>query len=112
MARANVRAGDLDTLITITTPIVTQDSYGGKIETYSTLTTAWAKVQFNAGGRREATISGGSKLENQIKFTIRYLSSLQPNHRIVLNSKTYEILAIDDLYNRHMYQIVDARSIN
>lgn len=112
MPRANVRAGDLDTLITFTTPVVTQDSVGGKIETYSTFSTVWAKVQFNPGGRRDTTISGGSKVETQATFTIRHLSGLTNNHRILLNGKTYEITRIDDLYNQHQYMIIDTRSIN
>lgn len=112
MPRANVRAGDLDTLITLTTPTVTQDSVGGKVETYSVFNTVWAKVQFNPGGRRDATISGGSKVEMRATFTIRYLSGLTPNYRILLNGKTYEITRIDDLYNQHQYMIIDTRSIN
>lgn len=100
------------TLITLTAPVVTQDSVGGKVETYSTFNTVWAKVQFNAGGRRDTTTGGGSKLESQVTFTIRYLSGLTNNLRILLNGKTYEITRIDDLYNQHQYMIIDTRSIN
>ncbi len=109
----NLRAGDLATPITIKTPVVTQDADGGKVETYSTLTTVWASVQFNPGGRVDTTsVSGGSRLRRSVRLKIRYFAALTENCLITLNGKDYEINAMDNLYNLNEYLVLDLTSVN
>lgn len=108
----NLLAGSLATPIVIKQPVVTQDADGGKVETYANLCTVWASVQFNPGGRVDTTASGGSRLKRLVRLKVRYFPALTENCLITLNGKDYEINAMDNLYNKNEYWVIDAMGID
>lgn len=83
------------------------DSGGGQATSYSTLATVWAEVTNNSG--QEGMFGDQLRATNNYTFTIRYLSSVTPKHRISYNSKTFDISSIRSLYEgKEKYQIIQA----
>lgn len=86
------QAGQLDRRITIQGYSESTDAYGQEVKTYSTLAEVWANVVEKVGNEGEDgdMIASTKKVE----FIIRYRTDVDEQMRIVYDSNTYKIQAI------------------
>ena len=86
--------GKLDRKITIQTVSTAADSYGQKIQTFSTLANVWARIVYK--NEMEKFENDQLKAISNIHFFIRYRDDVTPQMRIVYDSKTYLIQGISE----------------
>jgi SPP1 family predicted phage head-tail adaptor len=91
-------SGELDRRITIQEFSESVDTYGQRVKSFLTLATVWSKVVEGIGkeGEEGEQITASKKVD----FVIRYRNDINEQMRVVYNSNTYKIEAI---------QIADAR---
>jgi SPP1 family predicted phage head-tail adaptor len=75
------------------------NGFGGKITTWSTLATVWAKVDHLSG--RELLIAQQISPVITYEIMIRYRSDMSTKYRIYYNGMYFNIIDIKDLDNRH-----------
>lgn len=91
-------SGRLDRLITIQVASMTQNDYGEEIPSWSTLAQVWA--QFLPGGGNERFTAQQVYAEAQARFRIRHRSDVTPENQITYDSKTWDILSVDEYGGR------------
>lgn len=99
--------GEMRNKIVIQSLGTSTDSGGGQVASFSTANTVWAKVENLSGSEN----SFGDQIQDRsnYRFTIRYISSLTPKHRISYNSKLFNIQHVaSSLEGKERYQIIDA----
>lgn len=89
------RSGLFRHKITIESSTATQDAAGQDIKTWSVYGYAWAKVAPLRG--REYVDSRSIQDEQLYKFSMRYVSGITPQMRIVWNGKTFDIQAVQNV---------------
>jgi SPP1 family predicted phage head-tail adaptor len=84
--------GDLDQRIVIQGLSEEADTFGQRVQNFSTLANVWAKIEERKGNEKEL----GDQLvaTRFVDFIIRYKSGLNERMRIVYNSQTYLIESI------------------
>jgi SPP1 family predicted phage head-tail adaptor len=105
-----MNAGLMDELVTVQQYTTTTDSNTGeKLQSWSTYTTAWARIQEGESGSE--TVDADRREHKQtITFTLRYDSGINTKMRIVWESKNYNIINIADL-ERRMYLKIQAELV-
>lgn len=94
-----MRFGAMDTRITIQRATLAVNAYGERAETWGTLATVWAEVQYKVGGG-ENIESDQVFSEQRVHFIIRYssdVSGVRPSDRISYNSNTYQIEGVQEI---------------
>lgn len=91
-------AGKLDRRITLRSVTVTQDAYGGVVETYADMATVWA--QYLPGGGNERFVSAQVYAETQARFYLRWREGITTQHRVVFDGRDYDIVAADEIGRR------------
>lgn len=81
-----------------------QGSTGEVTSTYLTDTTVWGSLKQMSGKELEA--SRQISEEATYKAIIRYYSSLTTEYRISFDSRTFEIVSIEDWEERNIYQVL------
>jgi SPP1 family predicted phage head-tail adaptor len=87
-----VNIGDLRHRVTIEEATITRDDFGGEIETWGTVATAWAAVEplqgreFLEGRRAEAEVS--------TRIRVRYRAGIVPGMRVSWGDHVYDIEAV------------------
>jgi SPP1 family predicted phage head-tail adaptor len=97
-----MNAGLMDELISIQRYSETVDTNTGeKLQTWTEIAAPWARIVELETGSEEVN---ADRRENKqtVNFTIRYISDISVNDRIVWNSNKYNIISIADL-ERRMY---------
>jgi SPP1 family predicted phage head-tail adaptor len=84
----------LDRSITIQQYTDTKDAIGGHKMTWATLATVYANVDFIRG--KEGEIVTKETATTKVDFRIRHRNDLNTKHRILYNSKYYDIKTILD----------------
>lgn len=88
-----MRAGRMDTLVTVQSSTDSKDSRGGVTKTWSTtVCTGWFDVEPVGGA--ETLASGQREAMQTYEFRGRYNALVKPDHRLVIGSRTFAILAI------------------
>jgi len=77
-----IGAGSMDRRVTVQQKTVTKDVVGGKVESWATHATVWAKVADLNGRALYAAQAAGSVVTKEV--TIRYLATLNAAHRLLL----------------------------
>jgi SPP1 family predicted phage head-tail adaptor len=86
------RIGKLDQQIVIQNYTTTRTDSGAEVDTWTTLATVWAGVDFKAGNEN---FEADQKVANNIvKFKIRYLAGVLAKSRISYDSEYWDILHI------------------
>jgi len=89
-----MRAGDLDTRITIEERIGVQDPlYGSYTYTWVTFAAVWAQVQDVLPSRAEGIADGISISRRPARIRLRYLDGITTAMRIKIGSRTLGIIA-------------------
>ncbi len=89
----------MDRRITIQRATLSANPYGERAETWGTLATVWAEVQYKVGGR-EAVQSDQLYSRQPVHFIIRYssdVSSVRPSDRVSYNGDIYEIEGVQEI---------------
>ena len=100
--------GQLDRRIVIQRATTTIDSYGERIETWGTVYTLWAKVDWKASDRKEES----QELVNitDVVFYVRNLGvTILPNYRITFDSGTYIIHGIKQIDGRERFLEIETK---
>jgi SPP1 family predicted phage head-tail adaptor len=105
-----MNAGLMDELVTVQQFSTTTDSNtGAKLQTWSTYTTMWARVQESESGS-ESVDSDRREAKQTVTFTVRYDAGISPKMRIVWEGKNYNIENIADL-SRRMYLVLQTELV-
>lgn len=87
-----MRAGELRERVTLQRKSVTRDSYGAEVITWTDIATVWASVAPLRGREFLEQRRDGNEVTTRI--TLRYRSSLEPIHRAVHRSTTYDVQSV------------------
>lgn len=94
-----MQAGKRDRLIEIRMPVITQDEYGGTVETFAKLADVWAE-RLPAGGRQFLQ-AGQFQPGLQVIWRIRYREDFDESARIIdSDGREFSILSIH-MIGRH-----------
>jgi SPP1 family predicted phage head-tail adaptor len=93
--------GDLRSKVIIEEATYTDNGFGGKITTWTTLATVWAKVEHLSG--RELQIAQLIAPNILYEFTIRYRADMSTQYRIYYSGQYFNIRDIKDLDNIHKW---------
>jgi len=92
MLKSKLRAGELDRRIVIQRYGSTPDEYNQSIPAWITLATVWASVEDRGGG--ESFQADQLTAYRNTVFTVRYLSTIREQMRILYNDRYYNIRLI------------------
>lgn len=93
-----VASGRLDRVITIQQRAQSKDVDGGIVDTWSDFAAnIWAERNNSDGGEKQATRHGGVSADVGVQFTIRYISGVTEQMRVVSDGKNYNIRHINDI---------------
>lgn len=93
--------GELKHRITFQRFVTNINENGFEVETWEEYKTVWAAVSNLSG--REYYQAAAVQAEKTVKFTIRYLSSLTADMRILFEGKQYNITSIDNIKYENKY---------
>jgi len=104
-------AGRLRHQITIQEQTTTQDEYGQAIETWTAIATVRASIEPIRG--KEYFSSNERNAEVTTKITIRHISGIYPNMRIIYQNKAYDIKDVINYQERnHMMELMCTQEID
>lgn len=86
-----INPGELDRQITLQSRTVAANAYGEPIETWSTLATVRAKIEYPITGSDEQTQQGLNIARTRANFIIRHRSDVGFVERIQYDSETWDI---------------------
>ncbi len=93
----SMRAGRLNTRITIEQPSESRSATGAVVTTWSTLATVWAEVVPLRG--REFYAAQAVQAETDVKYRIRWRDDVTPKMRINASGVLHDIRAVFDAAN-------------
>jgi SPP1 family predicted phage head-tail adaptor len=98
--------GNLDRQVTIQSAATTRDASGGVVLTWSDVVTVWGHKAEQGG--REFRSAGTVHAEATVLITIRYYAPLTTDHRLTVEGRTLDILAINEI-GRRTHQLCQCR---
>ena len=103
--------GPLDTRIRIEYPDATQDAdYGTPVPVWTLLAVVWANVQDVMPSRSESVRQGLEVARNQTRIRYRFRQDVDSSMRVVIGSRTLQIVAGPAELGRHEYSEVICES--
>jgi len=99
----------MDRRITLQRATLAANAYGERAETWSTLATVWAEIQYKEGSGREAVQSDQLYSRQPVHFIIRYssdVSSVRPSDRVSYKGDIYEIEGVQEIGRAEGLRIV------
>lgn len=94
--------GKMDRRITLQTRTVAANAYNEPIETWATLATVWAALEYPITGSDEETADKLNIARQRVHFTIRYRDDTGYVERVLYNSEVYDIERIAEI-GRNQY---------
>jgi SPP1 family predicted phage head-tail adaptor len=94
-----MRAGNLRHRITVQSPVSTTNAHGGVDFTWATLATVWASLSPESG--KEQQDGKQQVAQTTYKVTMRYLTGLTTQCRIVFGTQVLNISSALDVDKRH-----------
>lgn len=105
-----MNSGLMDRQIVIERGTFGTDDYGGKAApTWATLTTVWARIQFNGGN--ESVAGQKKEFRQNATFTIHYYAGVTTKDRISYGGKYWNITSVQEI-NRNQYTRMEAVAID
>ncbi|HQQ71754.1 MAG TPA: phage head closure protein [Alicycliphilus sp.] len=90
-----MKAGRLDQRVSIEQLVTIGDSWGGTVEAWAPLVTAWAAVEPLVG--REYLAAQAAQSEVTAKIRMRYRPGITAQDRVIHDGKTYDIKSVIDV---------------
>lgn len=104
-----MRFGSMDRRIAIQRATLTVNAYGERAESWATIATVWAEVQYKEGSGSESIQSDQVMSKQPIHFIVRYssdVSDLKPSDRVSYKSNVYQIEGIQEIGRQEGLRIV------
>lgn len=104
-----MKFGQMDRRITLQRATLATNAYGERVETWGTLATVWAQIQYKEGSGKEAVQSDQVFSSQPVHFIIRYstdVSSIRPSDRVSYKGDTYQIEGIQEIGRAEGLRIV------
>lgn len=106
-----MNAGLMDELVTVQQFSTTTDANTGeKVRSWSTYTTAWARVHESENGS-EGVDADRIEHKQTVVFTLRHDAGINTKMRIVWEGKNYNVINIADLARR-MYLVIQTELVH
>ena len=102
--------GELRHRIIIQKQEITTNENGFEEEEWVDYKTVWAGVNNLYG--KEYFEAAAIQMENTVKFTIRYLVGIEPSMRICFQSKSYNIISIDNIKYRNRFMVIQGVEVD
>lgn len=99
----------MDRRIAIQRATLTTNAYGERAESWATIATVWAEVQYKEGSGSESIQSNQIQSKQPVHFVIRYstdVSGIKPSDRVSYNSQTYQIEGVQEIGRQEGLRIV------
>lgn len=93
-----IAAGALDQTVVIESLTVSQDSYGGPVETWATFATVRARAVSQKGD--EGFAAARVNARRTVKFQLRWLAGVEPTMRLTWRGDVYDIADVDETLRR------------
>jgi SPP1 family predicted phage head-tail adaptor len=106
MTMPEIKTGERDRLVTVQSFTTARDAMNEPIKTWSDLTQVWAKYTEVSDRERLTSREVGSEL--QARFWFPYcseLADLDTTHRLVMDSKVFEIIGVKEIGRRYMFEV-------
>ena len=104
-----MNSGKLDRLISLQSKTASKDAAGAPSLTWTTYASVWAAKAEQ--GSREFRAFGETLAETTALFTVRYLSTITAEHRIICDSRTFEITAPPLEQGRRESLLIQAKEV-
>lgn len=91
--RKTERIGRMDQQIALQSVAEAVNTYGERVETWTTAATVWARVEYLALRSKESEQAGQEQAQRQVQFTIRD-RTVTEKYRVVYDGRTYDIESI------------------
>lgn len=106
---SKVNIGEMDTLVTIQSAVITQGAQGNKKTEYSEHSRVWAKVE-----RSISEMVGNGNLDeaNSIELTCYKIQGLTVRWRVIIDGLPYEVTAIDPISRISPLNILTLKAID
>ena len=102
--------GELRHRIIIQKQEITTNENGFEEEEWVDYKTVWAGVNNLYG--KEYFEAAAIQMENTVKFMIRYLVGIEPSMRICFQSKSYNIISIDNIKYRNHFMVIQGVEVD
>lgn len=99
--KKNEEIGNMDARIVLQSFSESVNKYGERIETWTTLATVWAQVEYEIKPSKEGDVGTGKQVVQQdVIFRIRTRTDVTERNRISYDSRTHDIIAIEKTQDR------------
>ena len=95
-----MEAGKLNRQITIQIATKTRSTSGAETITWQTFKTVWAGIDTRTGNERY--VNQQIVAESTHEITIRYCAGIKPTMRVLYGNRTFDILNVRDIEERHI----------
>ena len=104
-----IESGELRQRVTIQVNTPTQDAFGQPIDSWSTVTSRWAKIEPNIG----SPFVQSDQLRNVSthRITMRFFEGLSPRHRILYGSRVFNVTGLISSEERQIDTVVLATEV-
>lgn len=99
-----MQSARLDRRVTVQQRVLTRDTYGSEIESWTERCVVWGQRLDTTG--REYFTAAERRAEGTAKFRLRYRDDLEVTDRLVCEGVTYDIQNIAELGRREGLEIV------
>lgn len=96
-------AGALDRWVSILAPVVSQDEFGGVVETWDEVSGVWAQYLPGAGSERFA--AAAVYAETQARFLVRWRDDITTDMRFEFDGREWDILSVSEIGRRDGLEI-------
>ena len=103
-----MRIGKLRHLVTLQTNTPSVSTSGEVVNSWSDGDSIYADIATSSGSE---TATGTIKAENKVKITIRHYPNLTNKHRIKFGSRYFDIIAINNIDQRGLYNVLDCEEV-
>lgn len=94
-----MKIGSLRHRVTLQEYAGSADSYGAITEEWVDVTTVWAEIEPLSG--KEFFVAQQVNSQVDIKIRIRYISGVMPQMRVLYGTRTFSIVSVLDIEERH-----------
>ena len=88
------RIGRLNTLVVLESYTETVNTYGERVEAWTTLATVWANADHKLQATDEVPESGQETIRQRVDFTIRNRNDITERARVNAGNKYYDIISM------------------
>ena len=104
------RIGRMQEIIALQTKTETTNSFGERVEAWSTLANVWANLEYRQNKSKETEEAGQETALTYINFTIRKRTDINEISRILYDTRYFDIEGISES-NCRQYNVLSAKAV-